>query len=203
MSDNAIERDTCWEVTGPTYECRYAKRALPIGVFLATKRHRSGIGPGIVVRSVVSGVHHYGVVSDAELIQQIEQFTDMHVMLYHAVTIFILTGIILNFAGLFSNVALASSISEDPQDVDITIFVIVTALIILINAIVLLGLKKGRQTRYDLLTGLMKMYQDQKVDQYYNKNIMAGYNLRYRLFTIAVLAIGSMALAVPFVIIIL
>ena len=41
------------------------------------------------MRAVVGRVMHDGVVGDAEIVEQFEQFADMHVVLDHAVVIFV------------------------------------------------------------------------------------------------------------------
>jgi len=113
--------------------------------------------------------------------------------------IFILTAILLNFVGLGINAGFALAYREDPQSSNIIIFSIVLTLILVVNAIVIIGLSKGKQTRYKLLSGLLLMYQDQKVDKYYDKEILSAYNTRYTLFTLAVVATGIVGIAVPFV----
>jgi len=116
--------------------------------------------------------------------------------------IFILTAILLNFIGLGINSIFASSFADAGEAVDIIIFSIVIGLMLIVNLIVIFGLNKGKQTRNKLLTGLLMMYEDQKVDKYYNKDNLQAYNTRYTLFTIAVLATGIVGLSVPFVMLI-
>jgi hypothetical protein len=65
---------------------------------------------------------------------------------------------------------------------------------------VISGLFKGKQTRFKLLNGLMKMYKDQGVDGYYDTSLLGNYNTRYNLFIFAVIFIGLIAIIVPFVI---
>ena len=43
----------------------------------------AAIGPGVVVRAIVRGILHDRVVSQAEFIDQFEQFADLHVVLDH------------------------------------------------------------------------------------------------------------------------
>ena len=72
-------------------------------------------------------------------------------------------------------------------------------LILVINAVVITGLSKGKQTRFKLLTGLLKMYKDKEIDGYYDDSILDSYNTRYTLFTIAVVTTGIIAVLVPVV----
>ncbi len=44
------------------------------------------------MRTVIGGVEDEGIIGNAEVIQHLQEFSHVHVMLYHAVGIFILTG---------------------------------------------------------------------------------------------------------------
>ena len=118
-------------------------------------------------------------------------------------TIFILTAILLNFTGLGINSIFASSWSEAGGTENIIMFAIVGGLIIVVNTIVIFGLSKGKQTRTRLLEGLIMMYEDQKVDKYYSRDNVGAYNIRYTLFTIAVITTGIVALSIPFIIMVM
>ncbi|MCJ7473142.1 MAG: hypothetical protein MUP02_10140, partial [Actinobacteria bacterium] len=75
--------------------------------------------------------------------------------------IFILTAIFLNLVALGINSAMAGD-SRNEVDLFVVMFIVV-ALVIVVNAIVIIGLLKGKQTRGKLIGGLVKMYEDQKV----------------------------------------
>jgi len=111
-------------------------------------------------------------------------------------TIFILTGIILNLLVLAINSAIASGGGDTATM--IVMFALV-ALLIVVNLIVELGLIRGRQTRIKLLNGLLKMYKDQGVADYYDPSLLSDYRTRYNLFMFGVLFIGLVALIIPFV----
>ena len=111
-------------------------------------------------------------------------------------TIFILTGIILNLLVLAINSIIASS---DPGTAAIIVMFALVALLIVVNLIVELGLIRGRQTRTKLLNGLLKMYKDQGVAEYYDQSLLSDYRTRYNLFMFGVLFIGLVALIIPFV----
>ncbi|MBK6621518.1 MAG: hypothetical protein IPG32_11815 [Saprospirales bacterium] len=110
--------------------------------------------------------------------------------------IFIITAILLNLLSLAVNSGFAS---EEKTSFLIVMFIFV-ALIIVVNAVVIFGLIKGKQTRTKLLQGLLSMYQDQKVDKYYDPSLLGNYNVRYNLFILVVVFTGLIAIVVPFVI---
>jgi hypothetical protein len=76
---------------------------------------------------------------------------------------------------------------------------IFVSLIVLVNMVVVIGLLKGKETRGKLLGGLIKMYQDQGVDKYYDISLLSNYNLRYNLFIMVVIFTGIIATVVPFI----
>jgi hypothetical protein len=75
-------------------------------------------------------------------------------------------------------------------------------LVLVINAIAIIGLAKGKQTRFKLLTGLELMYTDQGVAKYYDPSILSNYNVRYVLFILAVTCTGAVAIIVPIILLI-
>ena len=111
-------------------------------------------------------------------------------------TIFVLTGIILNLLVLGINSGIASG---DPDATTIIVMLALVALLIVVNLIVEFGLIRSRQTRMKLLNGLIKMYKDQGVAEYYDQSLLSDYRTRYNLFMFGVLSIGVVALIIPFV----
>jgi len=112
-------------------------------------------------------------------------------------TIFVLTAIILNLLSLGVNSAIAGSGSDVTATIVMFTFV---ALIILVNFVAELGLIRGRQMRKKLLSGLLKMYNDQGAEGYYDTSLLSDYGTRYNLFMLTVLFTGLVALIIPFVI---
>ena len=110
-------------------------------------------------------------------------------------TIFVLTAIILNLITLGINSGVASS--NDNGTTSIIMFTFV-ALLLVVNFVAEIGLIRGRQIRRKLISGLMKMYQDQNVDGYYDATLMSDYKTRYNLFMLAVLFTGLVAIIIPF-----
>ncbi|MBA7708679.1 hypothetical protein ES703_117582 [subsurface metagenome] len=83
-------------------------------------------------------------------------------------TVFILTAILLNLIALGVNSAVSSE-----SDKDMTTWVVFftfVCLVIVVNIVVVVGLLRGKQTRIKLINGLLKMYKDQGVEGYYDKN---------------------------------
>ncbi|MBT3271886.1 MAG: hypothetical protein HN368_01930 [Spirochaetales bacterium] len=113
-------------------------------------------------------------------------------------TIFALTSILLNFIALGINWAVAEG-DETIESSATVIFILIVTLVIVVNSVAVIGLLRGRQTREKLLTGLLKLYKDQEVEQYYDSSILAAYNTRYILFIITVVFTGFIAIAVPLV----
>ncbi|MFA5439057.1 hypothetical protein C1G87_1488 [Dehalococcoides mccartyi] len=110
-------------------------------------------------------------------------------------TIFVLTAIFLNLITLGINSGIASSSGENTRTVVMFTFV---ALIVVVNFVVEVGLIRGRQMRAKLINGLLRMYKDQGVADYYDPSMLSDYALRYNLFMLAVLFTGLVAVVIPF-----
>ena len=111
--------------------------------------------------------------------------------------IFILAAILLNLIILAVNSGFANDTKN--KEASLLIMFLFVALLILINLVVIFGLLKGKQTRTKLLNGLMKMYKDQNVEQYYDSSLLGNYNTRYNLFMMVVVLTGLISIAVPFI----
>ena len=123
-------------------------------------------------------------------------------------TIVVVTAILLNllFLGINSGAAAAvrqyewSGLGREEISINITaiaIMVILFALVIVINVFVLRILSKGKERRAKLMAGLMKMYQEEGTEQYYDPSIEQGYDARYKLFSAVVVSLGAVAVLVP------
>lgn len=112
-------------------------------------------------------------------------------------TIFILTAIVLNLIILAVNISFAEESRTD--DSSLIIMFLFVALLILLNLVVIMGLLKGKQTRSKLISGLIKMYEDENVNKYYDESLLSNYNTRYNLFMMVVVLTGLISLVVPFV----
>ena len=111
-------------------------------------------------------------------------------------TVFILASITLNLIALAVNSIVAG---DEENAARYPVFIIFVALVLVINAVVILGLRRGRIMRRKLLEGLVKMYDDHNVSGYYDVSILEGYDTRYALFTLVVVFTGVIAIALPVV----
>ena len=112
--------------------------------------------------------------------------------------IFILAAIILNLIALAVNSGFTEkSRTENTYLIVMFLFVV---LIVLINAVAIFGLLKGKQTRSMLINGLVQMYKDEGVDKYYDSTLLGNYNTRYNLFILVVVFTGIISILVPFII---
>lgn len=111
--------------------------------------------------------------------------------------IFILSAIVLNLIILAINSSMVEKSRSD--ETYLLVMFLFVALLLLLNLVVIFGLLKGKQTRTKLLNGLIKMYQDQNVDKYYDSSLLGNYNTRYNLFMMVVVLTGLISIAVPFI----
>jgi hypothetical protein len=114
--------------------------------------------------------------------------------------VFVLAAIALNLLTLGVNSAIAGG-GNAQRDATATIVMFTfVALLIVVNIVAEIGLIRGRQTRIKLLTGLVKMYQDQGVAGYYDPSLLGDYRIRYNLFMLVVLFTGLIGMIIPFII---
>ena len=88
---------------------------------------------------------------------------------------------------------------NDPTTPTIVLF-IALGLDLLVNAITIVGLLTGRETRQKLQNGLFEMYHDAEVDQYYDKTLLTNYMRRYMLFMGIIGLLGLATISIPLVI---
>lgn len=123
-------------------------------------------------------------------------------------TIVIITAIFLNLLFLGINSGVASAIREydysgpgrdtiSTNATAVVIMVILLFVIIAINFFVLRIMSRGKERRAKLMAGLMKMYQEEGMEQYYDASIEKGYEARYNLFSAVVISLGAVAVLVP------
>lgn len=68
------------------------------------------------------------------------------------------------------------------------------------NQVVVSGLRKGSEIKTKLLNGLVKMYQDEKVADYYDLSLLDAYRSRFRQYLVGVLATGIASFVVPIIV---
>ena len=110
-------------------------------------------------------------------------------------TIFIIVAIVLNFISLGIN----SGVANDRGQASTWTMVTFIGLVVIVNIVVIFGLLRGKDTRNKLISGLLKMYKDQNVDQYYDASIVSNYDTRYLLFILAVVTTGVTAILIPLI----
>jgi len=124
----------------------------------------------------------------------------------------VIVAIVLNFIFLFANMGFASGVwSENynfstPQNPIITtefnlnmlmVFIVLAIGTVIFNLLVVRALSKGVERRAKLTEGLVKMYQEEGLDKYYDSSIIEGYKSRYGLYKNIVIILGIMAVLIP------
>ena len=109
-------------------------------------------------------------------------------------TIFIISAIIINFTTLAINTGVSGSTAND-----ILIMFCFIALTIVVCIVSEIGLIRGRQASAKLIKGLIEMYNNNGVGQYYDATLLNHYKLKYNLFMIVILVTGIIAIVVPFI----
>ena len=115
-------------------------------------------------------------------------------------TIFVVTAIIFNLVVLGINSALSDVAADEKTLQSNLIFFVLLIVTLLINSASLSALLIGRRTRNKLLEGIIKMYQDNQVDQYYPEELLKTYGTRYLLFAAVIVLLGITAIVVPLII---
>jgi carbon starvation protein CstA len=113
-------------------------------------------------------------------------------------TIFVLTAILFNLVVLaVSSGVAANAVSDKPRSSDDLVLMIFILLIITVTVISVRALSTGKKTRVTLIHGLISMYRDNQVEQYYDLSLLKNYNKRYLSFSVVIVCIGITAAAVP------
>lgn len=115
-------------------------------------------------------------------------------------TIFVVVAVLFNLIALGINSSIASSNDYRQTLGNDVILIILIVMTLLVNAISILGLLVGRATRQKLLTGLIAMYRDNQIDQYYDKSLVLNYSRRYILFGAIIIILAVTAILVPLVV---
>ena len=116
-------------------------------------------------------------------------------------TIFVVTAVVFNLVVLGINSAVAgeaASANANPSnDLILAVFIIMS---LLVNGIAVMALNYGKQSRNRLLGGLLAMYKDNDVAQYYDSSLLTSYGKRYLLFTGVIVCLALTSIAVPLII---
>ena len=114
--------------------------------------------------------------------------------------VFVGIAVALNFLTMGINSGLASARGSD---VSMAVLVVTMALVLTVNWVAFSGLRKGREVKIKLLNGLMKMYRDEKVEEYYDISLLDAYKARFIQYLIGVFATGIASILVPIIILII
>ncbi len=87
MADDLIGHTAGLDLARPAHHARNTVSTLPVGVLLVAERRHAAIGPAVYVRAVVGAVHDERVVSDAEVIELLEQLAHSLVVIDHRVVV--------------------------------------------------------------------------------------------------------------------
>ena len=112
-------------------------------------------------------------------------------------TVFVVTAVVFNLIVLGINSAVADSGGGMADDLVLGVFI---AMSLLVNGISITALSFGKQTRTKLLNGLLAMYRDNDVDQYYDASLLTNYGRRYMLFIAVIVCLAVTGIVVPLVI---
>jgi len=112
-------------------------------------------------------------------------------------TIFIITAVVFNLIVLGINSFIVADMKK--SGVKDMVFGIFVALILLVNSISTIALYTGKATRNKLLQGLISMYQDNDVSQYYDSSLLMNYSKRYSLVIVVILCLAATSILVPLV----
>jgi len=116
-------------------------------------------------------------------------------------TIFVVTAVVFNLVvlGINSVVAgeAASANANPSNDLILAVFIVMS---LLVNGIAVMALNYGKQSRSRLLGGLLAMYQDNDVAQYYDSSLLTSYGKRYLLFTGVIVCLALTSIVVPLII---
>ena len=115
-------------------------------------------------------------------------------------TIFVVTAIVFNLVVLGINSALSETAADENTLQSNLIFMVFIVVTLLINSASLYALLIGRRTRNRLLEGIIRMYKDNQVDQYYPEELLNAYGTRYLLFAAVIILLGITAILVPIII---
>jgi len=115
-------------------------------------------------------------------------------------TVFVISAVLFNLVVLGINWGVASEASRGnnsgQNDLILGLLIVGT---ILINAFAVKALSAGKSSRQKLVMGLRQMYADNDVSQYYDEDLLESYRARYTLFTLVLIVLAALAIAVPLI----
>ncbi len=120
-------------------------------------------------------------------------------------TIFVVTGIVFNFIMLAVSSGLAGAAAGElgrtgAGTTSAIVLAINFVISIVVNGIAISGLLTGRATRKMLSQGLLKIYEDAEVSQYYHPALVTNYMRRYSMFVAIIGILGFASVLIPLVV---
>ena len=113
-------------------------------------------------------------------------------------TIFVVSAVLFNLVVLGINWGVATeSHGTDPAAGNDWILGVLVIATLLINTFAVRALMAGRHTRVMLISGLMSMYKDNGVEQYYDPSLLETYAARYKLFVAVLIILAAISILVP------
>ena len=112
-------------------------------------------------------------------------------------TVFVVSAVILNLVILAVNWSVASPGRYGHEFYNDVILSILIVAVLVINFLIAKALLSGRDSRLKLLTGLIKMYEDNGVDKYYDTNLLSGYSMRYKFFLTVIIILAVITILSP------
>jgi len=116
-------------------------------------------------------------------------------------TVFIISAVLYNLVvlGISWGVAAGGNPNNPyPPENDFILALLIIATL-MINAFIIKALQSGKNTRVKLLNGIIKMYQDNEVDKYYDIELLKAYTSRYKLFSVIIMILAAVAIFIPLV----
>jgi uncharacterized protein (DUF983 family) len=127
---------------------------------------------------------------------------DTTITIIAIVVTFILLGVAMGFAFNTTGVNYSSSGTSSRVFVTYTTIIMFISIIaiIAINGFSINALFNNRARRAKLTDGLVKLYKEEGIDQYYDSSVLKGYEARCNLFTAVLATIAATGIIVPLVI---
>jgi multidrug transporter EmrE-like cation transporter len=128
---------------------------------------------------------------------------DIIIVIVAIVVSFILFSLSMGFAFASTNSVMSTLTKMAAKSVNtaptIIMFLCVGASVA-IDFFAVRNLLKNKARRVKLNEGLMKLYKEEGMDQYYDGSIFKGYETRYNLYAIILTAVGAVSVIAPLVI---
>jgi len=113
-------------------------------------------------------------------------------------TVFVVSAVLFNLVVLGINWGVATaSHGNDPAAGNDWILGVRVIATLLINTFAVRALVAGRHTRVMLISGLLSMYKDNGIEQYYDPSLLETYAARYKLFVAVLIILAAISILVP------